>query len=112
MGEVLHNKIQTFYYFSYDAGQYIFQVLENLQLPIWSKFCPLRPGVIVTRLSMPVEKMYTSPLFVLMKQVKLSDMMKLYKYLQLDQVAPHELLNPAAVGDMTSDSDADEGKEY
>ena len=41
---------------------------------------------------MPVEKMYISPLFVSMKQVKLNDIMKLYKYLQPDQVAP--LLQP------------------
>jgi len=45
-----------------------------------------------------------------MKQVKLNDIKKLYKYLQTDQVTFYDSLT-AQVEDAPSDSDADEGNE-
>jgi len=96
--------------FQYEAGRSTVAVSESLKAPLWNEFCLLPAGVTLTALSMPVEKMYTAPSSVPIKQVKLNYIKKLYKYLQPDQVAFYDSLT-AQVDDAPSDSDADKGNE-
>lgn len=94
--------------FKYTRGKSTILVSESLKADIWSEFCLLRPRVKVTDVTLPQNSIYTSSSTVPLKQAKINDLKKLYKYLNPDQVLFYDSLQ-ALVDEGASDTDADEG---